>query len=126
MLSHGNATVESGFSVNKEILVENLKGSSIISQRIVYDAVRFSEGHLNVTITKDMLRYWRNARGIYEDELKKIQKSERDSETEVQVRKRELHELEEIRAKKRKLEEELKEIDGGDSRFKELHRKYYK
>ena len=35
--SHGNATVESGFSVNEDILIENLKEESLVAQRIVYD-----------------------------------------------------------------------------------------
>ena len=36
-LSHGQASVERGFSVNKELLVENLQKVSLVSQRIVYD-----------------------------------------------------------------------------------------
>ena len=36
-LSHGQAVVERGFSVNKEILVENLQQKSLINQRMVYD-----------------------------------------------------------------------------------------
>ena len=36
-LSHGHASVERGFSVNKELLVENLQKVSLVSQRIVYD-----------------------------------------------------------------------------------------
>lgn len=38
-LSHGQATVESGFSVNKEILIENQLEDTLIAQRRVYDAV---------------------------------------------------------------------------------------
>ena len=36
-LSHGQAAVERGFSVNREVLVENLKQKSLVSQRIVYN-----------------------------------------------------------------------------------------
>ena len=36
-LSHGRAAVERGFSVNREVLVENLKQQSLVSQRIVYN-----------------------------------------------------------------------------------------
>ena len=36
-LSHGQAAVERGFSMNKEILVENLQQKSLISKRMVYD-----------------------------------------------------------------------------------------
>ena len=37
MLSHGNATVESGFCVNGDLLVENMNEDSIVAQRVVYD-----------------------------------------------------------------------------------------
>ena len=40
ILSHGNASVESGFSVNKELLLENMEEDTIVAQRIVFDAIR--------------------------------------------------------------------------------------
>ena len=39
ILSHGNAAVESGFSVNKELLVKNMEEDTIVAQRIVFDAI---------------------------------------------------------------------------------------
>ena len=42
ILSRGNAAVESGFSVNKELLVENIEEDTIVAQRIVFDAIRVS------------------------------------------------------------------------------------
>ena len=39
VLSHGQATVESGFSVNKELEVENFKEHTLVAQRIVCDHV---------------------------------------------------------------------------------------
>ncbi len=39
ILSHGNASVESGFLVNSSILVENMHEDSIDAQRTVYDAL---------------------------------------------------------------------------------------
>ena len=41
-LSHGQASVERGFSVNKSLLVENLAPKSLIAQRIVYDHMKVS------------------------------------------------------------------------------------
>jgi len=38
--SHGNAAVESGFSVNKELLVENMEEETIVAQRVVFDVIR--------------------------------------------------------------------------------------
>ena len=40
VLSHGQASVERGFSVNKEVLTGNMKGRTIIALRTVYDAMR--------------------------------------------------------------------------------------
>nr|XP_047133757.1 uncharacterized protein LOC124811796 [Hydra vulgaris] len=37
--SHGQCAIEQGFSVNKQLLVENLKERSLISQKIVYDHI---------------------------------------------------------------------------------------
>ena len=54
ILSHGNAHVESGFSVNADMLVENLKEESLS-----YDSVVASGGVLNVNITSGMLTYAR-------------------------------------------------------------------
>ena len=39
ILSHGNARAESGFSMNPDMLVENLKEESLIAQRRVYDQI---------------------------------------------------------------------------------------
>jgi len=39
VLSHRQATVESGFSTNKRILVENQAEETLVGQRHVHDAV---------------------------------------------------------------------------------------
>ncbi|XP_033214510.1 uncharacterized protein LOC117171370 isoform X1 [Belonocnema kinseyi] len=39
ILSHGNAFVKRGFSINKELIVENHLSRSLVAQRQVYDAV---------------------------------------------------------------------------------------
>ena len=39
VLSHGQSAVERGFSINKELLVENLQEKSLVSQRMVYDHI---------------------------------------------------------------------------------------
>ena len=36
-LSHGNARVESGFSANKEMLVENMSEGSLVARIIVFE-----------------------------------------------------------------------------------------
>ena len=46
LLSHGQASVERGFSVNKEIEVENLLKHSLVAQRTICDYVEAVGGVL--------------------------------------------------------------------------------
>ena len=57
VLSHGNAAVESGFSVNDDMLVENLHEASLVAQRIVYNSINSAGGVLKVAIDKRMLQH---------------------------------------------------------------------
>ena len=59
----GNASVESGLSINSDMLVENMLEESLVVQRHVYDAVNVAGGILNVKIDKRMLQFQRGARG---------------------------------------------------------------
>ena len=55
-LSHGQSQVERGFSINKEIVIENLHSSSLSAQRIVYDYLKASEKNIHdIEITNKML-----------------------------------------------------------------------
>ena len=45
-LSHGQSPVERGFSINKEIVIENLHISSLSAQRIVYDDLKASKKNI--------------------------------------------------------------------------------
>lgn len=40
VLSHGQASVESGFSINKELIVENQKEASLVAQRLIVGHIR--------------------------------------------------------------------------------------
>ena len=51
IMSHGNAVLERGFSINEECLIEKIK-DSLVAQRVVYDSVQSSDGVLKVDITK--------------------------------------------------------------------------
>ena len=51
ILSHGQATVERGFSVNKEVEVQNLKQYTLVAQRIVCDHVNSMGGVLKVELS---------------------------------------------------------------------------
>ena len=39
LLSHGQATVERGFSVNKEMIVENQQEQSLVARRVIKDHI---------------------------------------------------------------------------------------
>ncbi|MGH9708867.1 MAG: hypothetical protein ACRD5R_19135 [Candidatus Acidiferrales bacterium] len=80
MLSHGNATLESGFSVNKSILVENLKEYSLIAQRQVYDAVKNLGGIELIQITNSMRKYVKNAYQTYNEFLENSRKMDGEAE----------------------------------------------
>lgn len=55
LLSHGQATVERGFSINKKIEVENLKQESYVALRIICDHVNSLGGDVTkVVIDKDL------------------------------------------------------------------------
>ena len=110
ILSHGNTSVESGFSVNEELLVKNLSEESLISQRIVADHITFHGGPLNVPITKQMLSEANFARQRYrsalEEQRAKTKEGGNSSLTERPVL---LSELKEIDRKRKKIQHRAKE-----------------
>ena len=55
-LSHGQAAVERGFSINNELMVENMKEESSAS-RFVYDTVKSSAVHFSeIRLTPDCIK----------------------------------------------------------------------
>ena len=71
VLSHGNAVVESGFSINSDVLVEHLKEESVVAQRQVVDGIQSSGGISEVVITPSMMSYVRSSHSRYSDALKR-------------------------------------------------------
>ena len=55
LLSHGQASVERGFSVNKEIMLENMLEHTLKAQRTISDHIKSVGGALNVKITKELV-----------------------------------------------------------------------
>uniref|UniRef100_T1GGG7 HAT C-terminal dimerisation domain-containing protein n=1 Tax=Megaselia scalaris TaxID=36166 RepID=T1GGG7_MEGSC len=62
---HGNADVESGFSINKELITPNQKSQSLVAIRRIKDFILNEGGLDQISITDDMLRSCRNSRTIY-------------------------------------------------------------
>lgn len=71
ILSHGQAAVERGFSVNKEVEVENIKHRTLVAQRVICDHVKSVGGGIfNVELSKELLMSARMARQMYDQHLK--------------------------------------------------------
>lgn len=109
IMSHGNAEPERGFSVNKQVLKDNLAEKSLVARRIVYQALpKSGTGFLDVEIDKLMISDVRMAWRRYNDYLDamKLEKSEKQKKADQKKRKNK--EIEELLAKKKKVEEEAK------------------
>ena len=62
ILSHGQAAIERGFIVNKNILFENLAEETLIGQHIVLDHIRANNYNPNtVRLTRELLVGARNS-----------------------------------------------------------------
>ena len=70
VLSHGQATVEQGFSENKMLLVENLDMENLIAQRLIchYMKRKNFEPH-NFPISKNLISSVKFARQKYQQSL---------------------------------------------------------
>ncbi|GBM12509.1 hypothetical protein AVEN_188687-1 [Araneus ventricosus] len=100
-MSHGNAAVESSFSINKAMLVENMQERLVIALRTVYDAVSNSGGLFKVDITRQMIFASRNAHSCYH-ELKAKNFNEKKSEEQVSENKRAAEEIKELKSEENK------------------------
>jgi hypothetical protein len=65
LLSHGQATVERGFSVNKEVEADNMKEDTVVAQRVICDYISVCGGVLKVPLTKELLAAAASARSQY-------------------------------------------------------------
>ena len=74
ILSHGNARVEAGFSINEQILEVNMKESSVVNQRIAYEGILNEGGILKVKVDSTMLKYVKQSANEYQLALKKNEK----------------------------------------------------
>ena len=74
-ISHGQAFVERGYSVNKDMLIENLLEKTVVTLRTVHDSISTLEDHFTkLPLTPAMKRHVMSAimrYGQYLDEQKK-------------------------------------------------------
>ena len=78
--SHGQSFTERGFSVNKEVLDDNMQEKSLISQRIVYDTIQscYDGKALDFQITPELRKSCRLAHQKYKLELNNMNYSKKE------------------------------------------------
>jgi len=102
LISHGQASVERGFSINRCIEVENLSEKGYVSQRVICDHIRSVGGIPNVVVNKELLKSAAASRSRYESYLRELQKEK--TEGEVNRKRKCLEdELEALRGKRKRL-----------------------
>ena len=80
LLSHGQADIERGFSINTEVVCDNMDESTIIAYRRAYDGVRDMECEVHkIPISAKMMASCRHSRqryGVAMEEQKKQRSTE--------------------------------------------------
>nr|XP_020460935.1 uncharacterized protein LOC109963032 isoform X2 [Monopterus albus] len=110
LLSHGQATVERGFSVNKEVEADNMQEDTVDAQRMICDYVSVCGGVLKVPLTKEILAAAASARSQYRLHL---DQEKRKQESNAQREKRKAAEdlLEQLKKRKMVLAEVANSLD---------------
>ncbi|XP_072564979.1 uncharacterized protein [Paramormyrops kingsleyae] len=100
LLSHGQATVERGFSINKEVETCNMQEETMVTHRLVCDYVNICGGLLNVPISKELLASAASARSRYRMHLDQ-QKAKKITDVQAQKRKSLEENIEHLKKKKK-------------------------
>jgi len=101
LLSHGQASVERGFSINRQVEAENIVGETVTARRIICDSVRVLGGVTNIDVTnKKLLISCSAARQRYYSHL---EDEKRKKQTEASGRKRKAIEDEVTSLKRQKV-----------------------
>lgn len=103
ILSHGNADLERGFSINKKCLVANLEADSLIAQRIIFDSVIAAEGVEKIGITTAMIHSARNAHARYKEALEGRKQEENVRKLKADLKRKVVEQEKELKIKKQKL-----------------------
>ena len=102
LLSHGQASVERGFSVNRQIETENMKDKTYVARRRICDHVRAVGGIDYVLVDKSLLLSVSAARQRYMTNLenqKRLNKEKKKGEKRKSIE----DEIEKLRTKERRL-----------------------
>lgn len=117
VLSHGQATVERGFSENKMLLVENLDMESLVAQRLICDYMRRKkfEPH-SFPISKSLMAHVKSSRQKYQQSLadkSQMKLTREKSEKEKNL----ISEIEEINTKVASLEKAISQLKDDSDKF---------
>ena len=110
LLSHGQASVERGFSVNKQMERANLCEETFVAQRIVNDHVKAVGGVMSVDLSKELLASCAASRSRYTTFLEQKQE-QRLTAAESNKRKSVKSDIDELKVKRRRLEEDIDELN---------------
>ena len=108
VLSHGNASLERGFSINKECLIDNMQKESLIAQRLIYDTVIAKGGIDNINIDKHLILSCRNAHSRYKEALEKRKLERENRKTVESEAKLKILKLKELETKKKDILEKAR------------------
>ena len=103
LLSHGQASVERGFSINKEVSVQNMSAQTLVAQRAIKDYLISVGGATHVPMSKELLLSASSARQRYQRHLDE-EKKHQDSDKRSTKRKAILDEIDDLKAKKARME----------------------
>lgn len=102
ILSHGNASSERGFSVNKEIIEHNMKEKSLIAQRVIYDAVKSRECEVwDLVPNKNLVSCVKKSHKLYTEALKEQKSKKLNDEESAKQKKLVNLKIKELEAQKK-------------------------
>ncbi|XP_028297108.1 uncharacterized protein LOC114458926 [Gouania willdenowi] len=104
ILSHGQATVERGFSINKEVGSDNLKEDTVVTRRLVCDYIIQHGGVTQVPLSKQLLASVARARTRYRIHLETNRKN-KEAKDQAVKRKEAEDCLQELKVKRRCIQE---------------------
>ena len=118
LLSHGQASVERGFSINRQIEVENLHEESLVAQRIICDHLQAVGGILKVNLSNELLISASSARQKYMAHLE-MKRNEKLREESTNKRKSVLDEIDEMKTKKKRIKTDIDSLNASADQFAE-------
>ena len=95
---HGQADVERGFSVNKNLIVENMSDESLTAQRFVKDHVKCKEDKPhNMPIPKELLQSVKRSNASYKEALQTKKKPQQKLEKDKRILKIDLNRVNSVK-----------------------------